>query len=327
MNDIIIPTDEWNPASARINKKNMSKLIGILSDEERIKFIIRLITYLYIRPFLRFAFLAFLILFRCYHSIHPEIISARMNESFLIRSFWSNYYTNPGFLSIVYQPIIYSRRPVITSSESNIQTLNQTLLSSPNFSSNKTIPIEPTLEKQELKRYNPIQYHHNSYFALSNSRSQVVFNKTPNYIEKKKLLPPVITSLNNTMMLVDFNKPVPAKASFSSNKSISTVQAPVQKDETKSKMISQITIGKPMASLPIKSTDSQKTQRSNSRNSRNAKTYKKTKTTKRSSKRNSKDFIYGYIIEDKGIAVIYENGIPHIYKLPKDFLNKYLAEE
>ena len=54
MNDIVnLVADGWNPASARINQKNMKKIIGLLSDKERIQFIMRVITYLYIRHILK----------------------------------------------------------------------------------------------------------------------------------------------------------------------------------------------------------------------------------------------------------------------------------
>ena len=109
INDLVILPKGWNTASARVDNKNFRRTIGLLSDTESINVIFRLIAYLYIKPFLRFSLFVFLLLIRMYHSTHPEIISARMNESFLIRSVWTNYYINPGFLktaSTVY-PLTY----------------------------------------------------------------------------------------------------------------------------------------------------------------------------------------------------------------------------
>ena len=50
-------------------------------------------------------------------------------------------------------------------------------------------------------------------------------------------------------------------------------------------------------------------------------------TTKINSKPESDDLIYGYVNVDKGIAVIYEDGIPHFYKVSKEFIYKYLLTD
>ena len=46
--------------------------------------------------------------------------------------------------------------------------------------------------------------------------------------------------------------------------------------------------------------------------------------TKRNSKLKYTNLVYGYVNVDKEIAIIYENGIPHFYKVSKEFINKYL---
>ena len=286
IDDIIILSKGWNPASARINNRNLKKIFGLLSEESRILLIIRLITYLYIRPFLRLSFLVFLILFRCYHSIHPEIISARMNDSLLIRSFWTNYYINPGFLSNSY----YLRTQPGTPASLETSAHNQTVPES-----NRAI----------------------QYIQLSNSRSQVVFANKPT---EKRLLRPVITSINNTMMLVDFTTPIP---------SFKPTPSSVKKVDTKPKITSQITISEPVSSLP---TNTKKPIQpiGNKNKIQKIKKIKKIKNTNfkiktnRGYKLNSNDFIYGYINVDKRIAVIYDNGISYFYKLSKEFLDKYV---
>ena len=290
IDDIVILSKGWNPASARINNRNLKKIFGLLSEESRILLIIRLITYLYIRPFLRLSFLVFLILFRFYHSIHPEIISARMNDSLLIRSFWTNYYINPGFLSNSYylrtQHGTQPGTPAILETSAHNQTVPE---------SNRAI----------------------QYIQLSNSRSQVVFANKPT---EKRLLRPVITSINNTMMLVDFTTPIPSfKPTLSSLKKV----------DTKPKITSQITISEPVSSLP---TNTKKPIQpiGNKNKIQKIKKIKKIKNTNfkiktnRGYKLNSNDFIYGYINVDKRIAVIYDNGISYFYKLSKEFLDKYV---
>jgi len=290
IDDIVILSKGWNPASTRINNRNLKKIFGLLSEESRILLIIRLITYLYIRPFLRLSFLVFLILFRFYHSIHPEIISARMNDSLLIRSFWTNYYINPGFLSNSYYLRTQHGTQPGTPASLEISAHNQTVPES-----NRAI----------------------QYIQLSNSRTQVVFANKPT---EKRLLRPVITSINNTMMLVDFTTPIPSfKPTLSS----------VKKVDTKPKITSQITISEPVSSLP---TNTKKPIQpiGNKNKIQKIKKIKKIKNTNfkiktnRGYKLNSNDFIYGYINVDKRIAVIYDNGISYFYKLSKEFLDKYV---
>ena len=284
IDDIVILSKGWNPASARINNRNLKKIFGLLSEESRILLIIRLITYLYIRPFLRLSFLVFLILFRFYHSIHPEIISARMNDSLLIRSFWTNYYINPGFLSNSY----YLRTQ--TGTQSGIPAILET------SAHNQTVP--------ESNR--AIQY-----IQLSNSRTQVVFANKPT---EKRLLRPVITSINNTMMLVDFTTPIP---------SFKPILSSVKKVDTKPKITSQITISEPVSSLPTNTKKPIQPIGNKNKIQKIKNTNFKIKT-KRGNKLNSNDFIYGYINVDKRIAVIYDNGISYFYKLSKEFLDKYV---
>jgi hypothetical protein len=303
IDDIVILSEGWNPASARVNIKHFKRMIGLLSEEARILLILRLFTYLYIRPFLRFAFLVFLILIRFYHSSHPEIISTRMNESFLIRSFWTNYYINPGFLSNSYyirtQPGTPASLETRMHNHINMQVINAI---SNNTVYNQTVP----------KSNRAIQY-----IQLSNSRSQVVFANKPT---EKRLLRPVITSINNTMMLVDFTTPIP---------SFRPTPSSVKKVDTKPKITSQITISEPVSSLP---TNTKKPIQpiGNKNKIQKIKKIKKIKNTNfkvkttRGYKLNSNDFIYGYINVDKRIAVIYDNGISYFYKLSKEFLDKYV---
>jgi hypothetical protein len=319
MDDLVVSSEGWNPASARINQRNLKKMIGLLSDEARIFLLIKLITYLYIRPFLRLSILVFLILFRCYHSMHPEIISARMNESFLIRSIWSNYYTNPEFLSNTYYP---TSRPGIQSNltsniKLNLNVSANAIAHTVNVSSNNTI-----LTVSEKRGGAPIQYFNYPYLPLTNSRKQVVF--TTNHIVKK-LLRPVITSINNTMMLVDFTTPLYYTRPSTRPSTLSKKHVDITP-----KITSQITISTPMSSLPTKTKKLNMSMRN-----KNKKQKKNTKRTiaDKSTKANARDIIkgntklnsiYGYINIDKRIAVVYENGIPYFYKLSKKFLDKYL---
>jgi hypothetical protein len=118
-------------------------------------------------------------------------------------------------------------------------------------------------------------------------------------------------------MLVDFTTPIP---------SFRPTPSSVKKVDTKSKITSQITISKPVSSLPTNTKkpiqpigNKNKTQKIN----KIKKTNFKVKTT-RGYKLNSNDFIYGYINVDKRIAVIYDNGISYFYKLSKEFLDKYV---
>jgi hypothetical protein len=313
INDIVIPSEGWNPASARIKHRKLKTMIGLLSDEARIFLIFRLFTYLYIRPFLRISVLVFLILFRFYHSFHPEIISARMNESFLIRSFWSNYYNNPGFLTNTYyypiKPRIQSNLQAATGIQKNLNTSDEVKIGKTN-----TIHV---LSQNENKA---IEYVNNSNLTLSNSKMQVVFNKITKNIATKKLLQPVITTLNNTMILVDFTTPLSPRMSISS---ISSSPSP-KTFVAKSRITDQIIIGKPMPHLPTKSKQNKQKRKTTSKNKNtNSKAKEKTKS-KRSSRPDSNELIYGYIIPEKRIVVIYDNGIPYIYKASRELINKYL---
>lgn len=312
MKDIINePENGWNPASARINQKNMKKIIALLSDEERINFIIKLITYLYIIPFLRLSVLVFLILFRFYHSVHPEIISARMNESFLIRSFWSNYYTNPRFLSqsnhfIPYYGVNQTIHPQIPDS------LDKKMPET-NSSINNTLPI-PSITKSNTT----IKYYNSSKLLLSNFRTQLVFTT---HHTVNKLSQPAITSINNTMMLVDLSTPIHY---FRANPH-SLIKLDVQP-----KITPQITINKPkpnQLSESIKNKNNSKIGKKGKQTNKkqNIKNRNFKKNNMRGSVQNINSHIYGYIIVEKGIAVVYENDVPHIYKLSKAVLDKYLA--
>ena len=235
-------------------------------------------------PFLRLSCLVFLILFRCYHSIHPEIISARMDESLLIRSFWTNYYTNPGFLlNSYYLRTQHGTQPGIYAS------------------------LETSVHNQTVPESNSaIQY-----IQLSNSRTQVVF---ANKHTEKRLLRPVVTSINNTMMLVDFTTPIP---------SFRPTLSSVKKVDTKPDITSQITISKAVSSLLTNTKKTNQPIGNKNKKQQIKKTNFKIKT-KRGNKLNSNDFIYGYINVDKRIAVIYDNGISYFYKLSKEFLDKYV---
>jgi len=316
MNDIVISSEGWNPASARINHKNLKKMIGLLSDEARIFLILRLITYLYIRPFLRLSLLVFLILFRYHHSIHPEIMSARMNESFLIRSFWSNYYINPGFLSNTYYYYsIKSRLQSNLQNETKIQ-INLTSSNEVKIEKNNTIPV---VSQNGNKA---IEYGNHSYLQLSNSRRHVVFSAKSNNLATKKLLQPVLTTLNNTMILVDFTTPVSprmSKSYISSSPSPKTIA-------TKSTITEQIVISKPMSALPIKPKQNKKTRNTTSRGKNiNTKAKEKAKSkskSKKTSKLDSTDFIY--VIPEKQMVVIYENGIAYFVKVSRELIRKYL---
>jgi len=288
----------------------------VLSKNTKIH-LLMLITYLYIRLFVGIFCLVSLILFRCYHSIHPEIISSMMNKSFLIRSVWSNYYTNPGFLINK-----YTHRGIQSSFQNKIKLDLHTNSNAVNVGTKNTIYDVSTSNRKRYLNY--------SYLPLSNSQMQVVF--TINDIENKKLLRPVITSLNDTllMMIVDFTTPlISSKVSISSKKTIATKS----KVETKSKITKQIITSKSTSSLLTK------TKKPNMAigNKNKLKIIKKGKTiprnrkntnskaaTQRNLKLNYDDLIYGYVNVDKGIAIIYENGIPHVYKVSKEFIYKYL---
>lgn len=304
INDLITSQEGWNPASARINQKNLKRMVGLLSNEARIILIFRLIIYLYIKPFLRFSLIVFLILFRYYHFTHPETISARMNESFLIRSVWSNYYTNPDFLT---------RTNVNTNTNTNTKNIGIQLKGYANEdlkpSVNATSTLHITDSSTTKKNNSSIK------IQISNSSKQVVF--VNNNTSKKRLLRPVVTSLNNTMMLVDFTTPL-----VSSSIPPSSLSKKVQKPEIKSILKSQITVSNPMASTPKSLNSNKKTidkiKHLNIKNKKNSK-----KNSKQIRKFDINDFVYGYVIVDKKLVVIYENGVPYFYKVSQAFIDKY----
>ena len=60
----LVDVESENPASARINQRNFRRLIGMLTDNQRIILIIKLLVYMYIAPFLRYSTVMFLVLFR-----------------------------------------------------------------------------------------------------------------------------------------------------------------------------------------------------------------------------------------------------------------------
>lgn len=306
INDIVIPSEGWNSTSARINNRNLKKMSFLLVDKVQILILLILITYLYIRPFLRLSCLVLLISFRGYHSIHPEIISARMNESFIIRSFWTNYYTNPGFL--INAHYIITKPRIESSTQPDTQ---------PDTRSNLQVETKHIIPIVSKSGDTPIQ--------ISTSRMQVVF--TTNYTESKKLLRPAIARLNNTMMLVDFTKPL--LSSISSLSSLSSLSSKKTVD-TKSKITEQIITSKPTKTkkpnISIGNKNKpQKKQKHNAISKKRSNSKSKSKVaTKRNSKLESSEYIYGYVNVDKGIIVIYEDGIPYFYKVSKEFIYNYL---
>jgi hypothetical protein len=246
-----------------------------------------------------------------------------MNKSFLIRSVWSNYYTNPGFLINK-----YTHRGIQSSFQNKIKLDLHTNSNAVNVGTKNTIYDVSTSNRKRYLNY--------SYLPLSNCQMQVVF--TINDIENKKLLRPVITSLNDTLltMLVDFTTPlISSKVSISSKKTIETKSQIETKSkvETKSQITKQIITSKSTSSLLTKTKipniaignkNKLKIIKKGETIPRNRKNTNSKAATQRNSKLNYDDLIYGYVNVDKGIAIIYENGIPHVYKVSKEFIYKYL---
>jgi hypothetical protein len=271
INELVILPESWNATSARINIKKFRTTFALLSDTECINLIFRLLAYLYIKPFLRFSLFVFLFLIRFYHSAHPEVISARMNESFLIRSIWTNYYINPGFIK-----------------PANTMHINTHQDSHTSYS---TKPIDNIIAKRTIIARTARADMPNSVVGinlqLSNSKKQVIFT---NYNSSKKLLRP-ITSLNNTMMLVDFTTPLAASIPLSPSQKTRTPDSANKKLSTKQT--------KPRI------------------NKKKNQKQKHPQPQKRSR-------AFGYLIVDKKLAVIYENGNAYIYKVSQEFINKYI---
>ena len=310
INDLVPSQEGLVPASARINQQKLKRMVGLLSNEARVILIFRLITYLYIRSLLRFLLFVFFLLFQYHHFTQPEMISSMMNESFLIRAVWSNYYTNTDF---------------ITSVNSNTKDIGIQLKEYAR--ENIKLTTNDTNDTNIQSNSKKIQ--------LSNSSMQVVFVNNNIFTQT---LPLPVTIINNTMMLVDFAKHIYASSIYASSIP-SLLSQKSLKSEIKSTIKKQIIVNKQMPPPPEKPLHVELlkggyvakppppvSQRANK------KTINKIKKLNSKNKKNSKqiykfdinDSVYGYVIVDKRIVIIYDNGITYFYKVSQAFIDKYL---
>ena len=307
MNEVVIIPEGWNPASVRINIRILKRIIGFLTDQARIFLIFRLISYLYIRPFLRMAFFASLILFRFYHFHHPEVISARLNESALTRVIWSNYYINPSALII----------PAASASKATIKQHPLTGITD----------IKPILAGQSPSSRN-IQYHtysnNNNYtVVISNSSTQVVFY---NVNSTARLMKPPTLAVSSLQLTG--KHPVAHSNNALTDKNKKIVESPIIKPmQTKPQSVKHTHTNN---FLTLQQTKQQKQKHkpkpkhkpikaTKSKNTKNG-VYGQSKTKTHTSK-NGK--IRGYIIPEYGIAMVYENGRYHAYAVSQQFLDAY----
>ena len=321
----LVDVESGNPASARINQRNFRRLIGMLTDNQRKLLIIKLLAHIYIAPFLRYSVVVFLVLFRLYHAHHSDFITNRLNNSTIIAGFWSNYRlsipTNGIYNRGIYnnnikqiypltgQSFLKSSLSAYTDSDENLKvtyitsqndrcynTYNR-LMNNYDYSSIKLKPLPITA----LKRNRNIS---NCIVSIRNELNQVqreLYNWThTKYIDNRNIRN--ILSISNK------------RKSYNSSK-ISKI-VPV-----KSSLYDQIRVSHPMAAVPtIKNILTQKKNLGNARVYSNKKQIRNKKI-----KKNGKDYITGYILPERGVAVIIEDGKTYIYKLPKYMLDKYLA--
>jgi hypothetical protein len=276
----LVDVESENPASARINQRNFRRLIGMLTDNQRIILIIKLLVYMYIAPFLRYSTVMFLVLFRLYHAQHPEFINNRLNNSTVMAGFWSNYR-----LSIPTNEIYPSKSQLYNYDYSSInpKPLSITALKRNRNISNGIVSIRNELNQVQKELYNW-------------TNTKYIDNKN---IKKKKL-----SAISNKRKLNNSSK-------ISPNVSV------------KSSLYNQIKISHPIVTATTPTINKILTQKKNLGNAR-VYSNKKQIRNKKVIKKNGKEYITGYILPEKGIAVIIENGKTYIYKLPKYLIDEYV---
>lgn len=243
IDSIIISCEPAEYATARINNRKFKRMIDVLSLEQRMQLFARLITGVYIIPFLRLVFLAFIFHYGFLHLFMAINTSSNSKES------------GPTFR---------------------------------NVSSNVSLPL-----------------------ALSNSTMQVSFQDLKEEPSRKKLLrPPFVITLNDTLQLIDLTFPLLPETSNS-----------VPKPKPKlSKTISSKSKGNGNTKTKGKSANKKNMKENEKVKNKITNTNIKIKKAKvATSKPNHqppdiKSPVYGYLVMENGIAVVYENGDVMLYE-------------
>lgn len=302
----LVTFQNGNPASARINHRNLKRIIGILSDTTRNALIIRLILYIYVLPFLRLSLVMFLILFRYYHYTHPEFIPARMNNSTMISNIWTNYYLADLTISTV--PVPGSN--IITSPHTTTTTTTPThIFQSPQIptSASTTDPKQSLQSANHKTKSARVQYFNYSYLPLTTRTHQVVFY---DYSDNNLLKPAM--SNPDKKLVQEMLEPLKTPTPFIKHKTPAATKA-----KPKSKLAKQIMITKTNDTRPI--TKKKIIKKIHKRSNGKARTV----PVKQSASHDDDDHINGYLVIDKKLVIIVENGKTYIYRVPQSFIDKY----
>lgn len=287
----LVENKNANPASARINQRNLRRLIGMLGDNQRKLIILRLLVYLYLAPFLRYSAVVFLVLFRIYHAHHPEFITARLNNSTMMAGFWSNY-----------------RLPI---NNNPYQSPHQLF----NYDYSSSVPKSLT-NIASRKKYRDVVIT-NGIVSIRNELNQVQRELYNTY---------------NRSQYLGLTKPNPVKANSANPSPVNAnpvkPKATTQNKKAKASILDQVIISKPMQNAPITKTSSTYANQLLGNklpiNKQNGKKTKKYGNYEKGYKFRD-DYITGYILPEKGVAVIIEDGQVYLYKLPKYLIDEYVA--
>jgi hypothetical protein len=151
--------------------------------------------------------------------------------------------------------------------------------------------------------HQPLQYFNYSYLPLSTRTHQIVFRDS----SLLKQPPPPLS----------FPLTIPLEQK--------TLDTSGMTPKAKSSLAERIVISKPSNTKPASNTarKNKKHQRDPGQKKKQEHTIKKIKLANTVGGKKD-DYVYGYIVAEKRMAVIVENGITYIYRIPQSFIDKYL---
>ena len=243
IDSIIISCEPAEYATARINNRKFKRMIDVLSLEQRMQLFARLITGVYIIPFLRLVFLAFIFHYGFLHLFHA--MNTMPNSPVVIM----NDYTNSNESGPTFR----------------------------NVSSNVSLPL-----------------------ALSNSTMQVSFQDSRIEPSRKKLLrPPFVITLNDTLQLIDLAFPLLPETAYSIPKPKPKLSKTISSKSKENAKINKIINTKIKKAKVVKS---------------KTKPNARSKPSQYPNHQANKSPIYGYLVMENGIAIVYENGDIRLYE-------------
>lgn len=322
----------FNSSKARMQKRNIKRAIAQLSFIERCTLVFRLITYMYILPIVRISIVGFVLTFQFYNFIYPNIISP-----FTITS--SSITTSKPSARLIDKPIITESSKIASS----IGTLkpHKTKIKINNDVQIK--PLKPSaiaISSFTLNGKQSFQYTNYSHLPISTKTRQIAFDgaiydygnngygnndySNNGYSNNKKLLKPHSNIPKPDKLdlhlapQVKKSIPIPAPAPATSKPTSKPKPAPAKTKPT----LAPAKI-KPKANKNIKS--NQCKMQTQSQQQIHPQLNNRQQSSKHIDMRDDDDdFIYGYVLVDKKIAVVIEDGKTKVYKVSQNFIDKFL---